>query len=121
MKASRSLTVFTVFTVFTVSTLSAQIDVAQAVTNLHFRNIGPATMSGRIVDIAVVESNPYTFYLASATGGVWKTTNNGVTFTPVFDSEGTHSVGDVAVHQTDTNIVWVGTGEQVRIEWRNAV
>ncbi len=66
------------------------------------------------MDIAVVESNPFTFYVASATGGVWKTTNNGVTFEPVFKNEGTHSVGAIAVHQLDTNIVWVGTGERAR-------
>ena len=79
---------------------------------LPFREIGPVSMSGRVVDLAVVESNPYTFYVAAATGGVWKTTNNGVTFTPVFVNEGTHSVGAIAVHQQDTNIVWVGTGER---------
>jgi len=76
------------------------------------RTIGPAIMSGRIVDIAVVEKDPYIFYAAAATGGVWKTMNNGVTFTPVFEKEATHSVGDIAVHQTETNVVWVGTGER---------
>jgi photosystem II stability/assembly factor-like uncharacterized protein len=81
-------------------------------TGLEPRSIGPATMSGRIVDLAVVESDPYVFYAASATGGVWKTTNNGITFTPVFEDQGTHSVGDIAVHQADTSLVWVGTGER---------
>ena len=79
---------------------------------LEFRNIGPATMSGRIVDLAVVESDTYTFYAASSTGGVWKTTDNGITFKPVFEKEKTHSVGDIAVHQANPNIVWVGTGER---------
>ena len=79
---------------------------------LQLRNIGPATMSGRIVDLAVVEKDPYIFYAASATGGVWKTTNNGVTFTPVFENEGTHSVGDIAVNQNYPNHLWVGTGER---------
>ncbi len=91
---------------------AAQDVSARNVANLEFRTIGPATMSGRIVDIAVTNVNPYTFYVASATGGVWKTTNNGIVLTPVFENEGTHSVGDVAVHQVDTNIVWVGTGER---------
>src|SRR6056297_3405014 len=63
---------------------------------LELRNIGPAAMSGRVVDLAVVESDVKTFYVATATGGVWKTTNNGTTLTPVFENEGTHSVGDVA-------------------------
>ena len=79
---------------------------------LEARNIGPATMSGRIVDLAVVESAPNTFYVASATGGVFKTADNGITLSPVFEDEGTHSVGDIAVHQRDTSVVWVGTGER---------
>ena len=79
---------------------------------LAARNIGPATMSGRLVDIAVVDMNPKVFYIAAATGGVWKTTDNGVRFTPVFQNETVHSVGDVVVHQKDTSVVWVGTGER---------
>ena len=69
-------------------------------------------MSGRVVDLAVHEANPTTFYVATATGGVWKTVNNGVTYTPVFEREATVSVGAIAVSQTDTNVVWVGTGER---------
>ena len=79
---------------------------------LTLRNIGPANMSGRFVDIAVVENDPYIFYAASATGGVYKTMNNGVTWKAVFERETTHSVGDIAVHQVDPDIVWVGTGER---------
>jgi len=79
---------------------------------LQPRTIGPAVMSGRIVDLAVVETDPSVFYVASSTGGVWKTTTGGVTYDPVFQDEGTHSVGDVVVHQRDTSIVWVGTGER---------
>ncbi len=85
---------------------------SEMLSGLEFRNIGPANMSGRFVDLAVVESDPMTYYAASATGGVWKTTNNGVTFKPVFEREGTHSVGDIAVHQAHPEIVWVGTGER---------
>ena len=62
---------------------------------LRFRSIGPANMSGRLVDIAVVEMDTRVYYLASATGGVWKTTDNGVRFPPVFEGEAVHSVGDV--------------------------
>lgn len=79
---------------------------------LPLRNIGPATMSGRIVDLAVVESDPFTFYAATSTGGIWKTTNNGVSFEPVFEKENTHSVGAIAVNQNHPNILWVGTGER---------
>ncbi|MBS1240601.1 MAG: hypothetical protein H6R40_28 [Gemmatimonadetes bacterium] len=79
--------------------------------NLRFRGIGPATMSGRIDDFAVLERNPAVFYVGTATGGVWKTTNMGTTFEPVFDKEGSSSIGDVAIAPTDANLVWVGTGE----------
>ena len=79
---------------------------------LRPRNIGPAVMSGRIVDLAVAESDPIKFYVASATGGVYKTSDNGITLIPVFEHEGTHSVGAIALHQRDTAIVWVGTGER---------
>lgn len=80
-------------------------------TGLRFRSIGPANMSGRITDIAVNESNTYEFYAASATGGVWKTSDNGVTWTPVFQNEATHSVGSIAVDQRNPRTLWVGTGE----------
>ena len=79
---------------------------------LRLRNIGPAVMSGRIVDLAVAESDMIKFYVASSTGGVYKTSDNGITLNPVFENEGTHSVGAIALHQRDTSIVWVGTGER---------
>src|SRR5215471_10267609 len=76
-----------------------------------WRSIGPANMGGRIDDIAVVESNPSTYYVGFATGGVWKTTNNGTTFTPVFDEQPVTSIGDIAIAPSDPNVVYVGTGE----------
>ena len=79
---------------------------------LRARNIGPAVMSGRIVDLAVVETDPKVFYVASATGGLWKTGNNGVTFTPLFTGEAVHSIGAVVVHPVDTSLVWLGSGER---------
>ena len=79
--------------------------------NLQFRSIGPANMGGRIDDIAVVENNPSTFYVGAATGGAWKTTNNGTTFEPIFDGQGSTSIGDIAIAPSDPSIVWVGTGE----------
>jgi photosystem II stability/assembly factor-like uncharacterized protein len=78
---------------------------------LHFRSIGPAVTSGRIDDIAVLERDPRIFYIAAATGGLWKTTNNGVSLTPVFDSSSLASIGAVAIPGDDPNLVWVGTGE----------
>jgi photosystem II stability/assembly factor-like uncharacterized protein len=79
--------------------------------NFRWRSIGPASMGGRIDDIAAVESNPYVIYVGFATGGVWKTVNNGTTWEPIFDTYPTSSIGDIAVCQSDPNIVWVGTGE----------
>ena len=78
---------------------------------LAFRAIGPGAPSGRVDDFAVLESDPATFYVGTATGGVYKTTNHGTTFTSVFDHEGSSSVGDLAIAPTDANLVWVGTGE----------
>lgn len=78
---------------------------------LEFRSIGPAIMGGRIDDFAVVESNPNVVYVGAASGGVWKTTNNGTTWEPVFDKEGVSSIGDIAIAPSDPSIVWVGTGE----------
>src|SRR6185312_16255327 len=78
---------------------------------LHFRSIGPAVTSGRIDDFAVLERDPRIFYIATATGGLWKSTNNGVTLTPVFDSASLASIGAVRIPADDPNLVWVGTGE----------
>jgi photosystem II stability/assembly factor-like uncharacterized protein len=90
---------------------STQVLTPPSLGALHFRTIGPAAMSGRIVDIAVVESNTDTYYAASATGGLWKTTDNGTTFAPLFDHESVPSIGCITVSQSAPNIVWVGTGE----------
>src|SRR5712691_9845672 len=78
---------------------------------LHFRSIGPASMSGRIADVAVYEANPAIFYVGTAHGGVWKTTNNGTTFEAQMQDKGLMSIGDVAVSQSNPDLVWVGTGE----------
>ena len=93
------------------SVLSQSADDASPFDTLRFRQIGPATMAGRIDDFAVLEEDPSTFYVATATGGLWKTTNNGTTFETVFDDESTSSIGDVAIAPSDPNLVWVGTGE----------
>ena len=84
---------------------------ADWIKTLSWRCIGPATMGGRIVALAVVEADPSTYWVATASGGLLKTTNNGVTFEHQFDRESTVSLGDVAVAASDRNVVWVGTGE----------
>ena len=78
------------------------------VDRLEARNIGPANMGGRIVDLAVVESNPDTFYFAVATGGLWKTTDGGKSLNPIFDDQSTLSLGAVAIAPSDPNTLWVG-------------
>ena len=76
-----------------------------------WRSIGPFGQGGRVDDLAVHPDDPHTFLVGFATGGLWKTTNNGTTFRPVFDSYGTHSVGALAISPANPDIVWVGTGE----------
>ncbi len=91
---------------------------------LAFRNIGPATMGGRVDDVAVVESNPSFFYVATASGGIWKTVNNGTTFTPVFDDYEVSSIGDIAVAPSDPQTLYAGTGEpnnRQSSSWGNGV
>lgn len=85
--------------------------VAEEFERLHFRSIGPATMSGRIADLAVYEANPAIYYVGTAHGGVWKTTSNGATFEPLFQDQGLIAIGDVAVSQINPDLVWVGAGE----------
>ena len=79
--------------------------------SFDYRAIGPTRQSGRFVDFAVPTQHPHTFYAATASGGLWKTTNRGITFEPIFDFEKVFSIGDIAVAPLDPNIVWVGTGE----------
>lgn len=92
--------------------LAAQPDrYAPVVAGLTARCIGPANMGGRVTELAVVESDPNTFYVATAGGGVWKTTDGGTTLKPVFDGQPTQSIGAVALCQAKPDVVYVGTGE----------
>jgi hypothetical protein len=77
---------------------------------LRWRQVGPANMSGRVADVEGIPSPSKTFFVAAA-GGIWKTTNNGVTFRPVFDNQRVVSMGDLAIAPSDTMQVWAGTGE----------
>jgi photosystem II stability/assembly factor-like uncharacterized protein len=91
---------------------SAQAAVDPALlAGMKARSIGPAGMSGRVPALAAVESNPNIVYVGSAAGGVWKSTNGGVTWTPLFDDQAVASIGAVAIYQANPDIVWVGTGE----------
>jgi photosystem II stability/assembly factor-like uncharacterized protein len=81
--------------------------------DLKWQFVGPTNISGRVTDVAVVapKGKNYTIYVASASGGVWKTENEGTTWTPIFETMVTAAVGDIALAPSDQNIVWVGTGE----------
>jgi len=80
---------------------------------LTLRNIGPALASGRIADIAIHPEDRATWYVAVGSGGVWKTTDKGTTWTPVFDGEGSYSIGCVTIDPNHHDVIWVGTGENV--------
>jgi photosystem II stability/assembly factor-like uncharacterized protein len=92
--------------------------------NFKARSIGPATMGGRVSDIAIDLRNPAVFYVGLATGGLFKTGDNGVTFDPAFDKEAALSIGAVAIAPSDSDVVWVGTGEasdRNSAEWGNGI
>ena len=91
---------------------------------IEWRNIGPAIMGGRIDDIAVVESDPKVFWVGTASAGVWKTVNHGITWIPQFQNEEVSSIGSLAVAPSDPSVVWVGTGEPANRQsssWGNGV
>ncbi len=83
----------------------------EAFARLEYRSIGPAIMGGRIADVEGVPGDPNVVYVASASGGLWKTTNGGVTWKPIFERQGSFSIGDIALAPSNPDVVWVGTGE----------
>ena len=107
-----------IFTISLLTNLSSQnkkdnIWADDNFTGLQFRSIGPALMSGRISDIAVHPEDDNIWYLTVGSGGVWKTTNAGVTWTPIFDDQGSYSIGCVTIDPNNPHIVWIGTGEDL--------
>jgi photosystem II stability/assembly factor-like uncharacterized protein len=84
---------------------------ADTFSGLKFRLIGPGAASGRVMSVAVNPRNKFEYYVGVASGGVWKTVNDGTTWTPVFDGEGSYSIGWVALDSNDSSVVWVGAGE----------
>jgi photosystem II stability/assembly factor-like uncharacterized protein len=81
------------------------------INGLKWRSLGPAFTSGRIADFAVNPNNHSEFYVGVASGNIWKTTNQGITFEPVFDKYGAYSIGCLAMDPNNPNVVWAGTGE----------
>ncbi|MCB1035475.1 MAG: hypothetical protein KDD47_16755 [Acidobacteria bacterium] len=89
----------------------AEIFSAETFEGLAFRGIGPALTSGRIIDFAVHPKNRKVYYVAVASGGVWKTVNGGTSWESLFDDEGSYSIGCVTLDPNNPDVVWVGTGE----------
>lgn len=107
------------------ATLAAEQDAPAGMLDaIAARPLGPANMGGRIVDLAVVENRPATIYVASASGGIWKTVNKGASWKPIFDQQNVASMGAIAVAPSNPDIVWVGTGEanaRNSVSWGNGV
>jgi photosystem II stability/assembly factor-like uncharacterized protein len=98
--------------------------ISAAVSSLRMREIGPAVMGGRIADIEVSHADSSTWYVAVGSGGLWKTTNAGITWTPIFDDQPSYSIGEVTIDPTNADVIWVGTGENVsgrHVAWGTGV
>jgi hypothetical protein len=97
---------------------------AKAAAALPLRSLGPGLMSGRIADIAVHPTAPGVWYVAAGSGGIWKTTNAGTTWTPIFEDQPSYSIGEITLDPTNPDVVWVGTGENVsgrHVGWGDGV
>lgn len=121
------LTLIVLYT-FNIPVVNAQSQnteaLSKAVSGLKLRAIGPALMGGRIADIAVNPKDRSEWYVAVGSGGVWKTTNNGITWNPVFDDQPSYSIGSVTLDPNNPDVVWVGTGENVsgrHVAWGDGV
>lgn len=90
---------------------AAQVVDVSLLAGIRARSIGPAGMSGRVTDIACAGPSGRIVWIATATGGAWKSTNGGTTFTPMFDDQPVHSIGSLAIRATNPDHVWIGTGE----------
>ena len=100
------------FVLLSPSLIAQEID-SKTFEGLKLRNIGPAFTSGRIADIAMHPKNENVWYVAVGSGGVWKTTNSGTTWKPIFDKEKSYSIGAITIDPNNTHTIWVGTGENV--------
>jgi len=97
---------------------------AEAFAGLEFRSIGPSLTTGRVADLEIDPNDPNTWYLAVGSGGLWKTVNRGNTWTPIFDDYPSYSLGAVVVDPRDSDVVWLGTGENTHnrsTSWGNGV
>ncbi|MDE3216060.1 MAG: hypothetical protein KGO03_06660 [Gemmatimonadota bacterium] len=111
MQRSRLLPVLAGALIAVASTAPAQTVDSATIAGMRWRNIGPANFDGRVNAVAGIGFPSKTFYVGAAGGGVWKTTNNGTTFRPLFTDEPVASIGALVIAPSDTNVVWVGTGD----------
>src|SRR5215203_2695288 len=84
---------------------------AQTLAGIELRSVGPALATGRVQDIEIDPRNPSVWYVATAFGGLWKTTNRGITFMPIFDDYASFTLCCVVIDPKDSNVLWLGTGE----------
>src|SRR5437762_3468294 len=101
-----------VVVVLSMARLGAQAIPADTFSGLKARSIGPAVTSGRVMTIAVDPTNKAVIYIGAASGGIWKTVNGGASWQPIFDTQGSFSIGWVTIDPHNSNVVWVGTGER---------
>jgi len=127
-KTLHVLSIVMLISAYTATETSAQTAqnkaIATAANGLQLRSIGPAFMGGRIADIAVSPDDPSTWYVAAGSGNLWKTTNSGITWKPVFDQQVSYSIGCVTIDPNNPETVWVGTGENVsgrHVGWGDGV
>ena len=113
MKSILKLGIFWVVLFVFIIPLQAQKINDNTFKGLKLRNIGPAFTSGRIADIAIHPDNENVWYVAVGSGGVWKTTNSGTTWKPIFDNQKSYSIGAITIDPNNTHTIWVGTGENV--------
>lgn len=129
--ACRALSFFAALTMLAGTAVAAQEEgaqgtdnVAEAIGAMRLRGIGPAFMGGRIADIKVHPEDSSTWYVAVGSGGLWKTTNAGITWTPIFDDQPSYSIGTVTIDPNNPDVIWVGTGENVsgrHVAWGSGV
>lgn len=123
-KATSRVLLLTVFTLLSAGSVLGQNSDNNLFNNFKWRNIGPANMSGRVTDVEALDNDYRVALVAAASGGVWKTTNAGTTWKPIFDKYGAGSIGDVAFYQKNPDIIWVGTGEannRNSVAWGNGI
>lgn len=124
MRRRRSMRPFYAFLGTALLAANTSVTAQEPFDALSFRNIGPAALGGRIHDVEAVRTDPSIVYVATASGGIWKSVNHGITWTPIFERQEANTFGDLAIFSANPQIVWAGTGEQNNRQstsWGNGV